>query len=153
MGKRDDAAVINDIVKGNEGNSLIAILQAIQLRYNYLPAPVLTLLSERLEVPISRLFSLATFYKSFSLEPRGKHVVKICLGTACHVKNGENLFDKARRDLELSEGEKTTKDRRFTLEKVRCLGCCSLAPVVCIDEETYGSVTQEKLSKIFNKYQ
>ena len=76
----------------------------------------------------------------------------MCLGTACHVKSGENLFDKAKRDLDLSAQEETTKDLRFTVEKVRCLGCCSLAPVVCINEDTYGSMTQEKLSAVFKKY-
>jgi NADH-quinone oxidoreductase subunit E len=127
-------------------------LQEVQSHYNHLPPQVLTLLSGKLEVPLSKLFSLATFYKSFSLEPRGKHIVKVCLGTACHVKSAENLFDKAKRDLDLSAQETTTKDLRFTLEKVRCLGCCSLAPVVCINEDTYGSMTQEKLSATFKKY-
>ena len=78
--------------------------------------------------------------------------MKVCLGTACHVKSGENLFEKARRDLDLSGDEVTTADVAFTLEKVRCLGCCSLAPVVCVNEDTYGSMTQDKLSKVLQKY-
>ena len=139
-------------LKKSGSSSLIAILQEVQSHYNHLPAHALTLLSDKLEVPLSKLFSLATFYESFSLEPRGKHIVKVCLGTACHVKSAENLFDKAKRDLDLSAQETTTKDLRFTLEKVRCLGCCSLAPVVCIDEDTHGSMTQEKLSATFKKY-
>ena len=152
MSAQKEAKVIDSIVKKSGGSSLIAILQEVQSNYNHLPPQVLTLLSAKLEVPLSKLFSLATFYKSFSLEPRGKHIVKVCLGTACHVKSAENLFDKAKRDLDLSAQETTTKDLRFTLEKVRCLGCCSLAPVVCINEDTYGSMTQEKLSATFKKY-
>ena len=152
MSAQKDAKVVNSIVKKSGGSSLIGILQEVQDHYNHLPPQVLTLLSEKLEVPLSKLFSLATFYKSFSLEPRGKHIVKVCLGTACHVKSAENLFDKAKRDLNLSAQEDTTKDLRFTVEKVRCLGCCSLAPVVCINEDTYGSMTQEKLSAVFKKY-
>jgi len=152
MSAQKDAQVIDGIVKKSGDNSLIAILQEVQSHYNHLPPQILTLLSERLEVPLSKLFALATFYKSFSLEPRGKHIVKVCLGTACHVKSAENLFDKAKRDLDLSAREETTKDLRFTVEKVRCLGCCSLAPVVCINEDTYGSMTQEKLSTVFKKY-
>jgi NADH-quinone oxidoreductase subunit E len=152
MSAQKEAKVIDSIVKKSGGSSLIAILQEVQSHYNHLPPQVLTLLSDKLEVPLSKLFSLATFYRSFSLEPKGKHVIKVCLGTACHVKSGENLFDKARRDLDLSEEHSTTADLRFTVEKVRCLGCCSLAPVVCINEETYGSLTQEKLSKVLKKY-
>ena len=152
MSAQKDAQVIDGIVKKSGDNSLIAILQEVQSHYNHLPPQILTLLSERLEVPLSKLFALATFYKSFSLEPRGKHIVKVCLGTACHVKSAENLLDKAKRDLNLSAQEETTKDLRFTVEKVRCLGCCSLAPVVCINEDTYGSMTQEKLSAVFKKY-
>ena len=147
-----DKKVIDGILKTCGDTSLIAILQAVQSHYNHLPEQVLALLSEKLGVPLSKLFSLATFYRSFSLEPKGKHVIKVCLGTACHVKSGENLFDKAKRDLDLSEEHSTTADLRFTVEKVRCLGCCSLAPVVCINEETYGSLTQEKLSKVLKKY-
>ena len=147
-----DEQIVNDLVKKHGGASLVSLLQEVQCHYNYLPERVLILLAQTLEVPLSRLFSLATFFKSFSLEQRGKNRVRVCLGTACHVKSGENLFEKARRDLNLSDNEVTTKDLRFTLEKVRCLGCCSLAPVVCINENTYGSMTQEKLSKVLRRF-
>src|SRR4030042_5861972 len=140
-----DEKIINNLVKQHGGGSLVSLLQNVQSHYNYLPEGILIQLGKTLEVPLSRLFSLATFFRSFSLQPRGKNRVKVCLGTACHVKSGENLFDKARRDLNLSEDEMTTQDLSFTLEKVRCLGCCSLAPVVCFNENTYGSMTQEKL--------
>jgi len=152
MGSVSDKKIIDKILKKVEGNSLISVLQGVQSHYNYLPERVLVLLSEKLDVPLCKLFSLVTFYRSFSLKPRGKNIVRVCLGTACHVKNSDNLLEKAKRDLELSEEETTTKDLGFTLEKVRCLGCCSLAPVVCINEDVYGSMTQEKLSKVLKAY-
>jgi len=148
-----DEKIINDLVKKHGGGSLVSLLQKVQEHYNYLPEGILILLGRALEVPVSRLFALATFFRSFSLQQRGKNRVKVCLGTACHVKSGENLFEKARRDLNLSGDEATTGDLSFTLEKVRCLGCCSLAPVVCVNDDTYGSMTQEKLSRVLKKYQ
>ena len=147
-----DEKIVNDLVKKHGGGSLVSLLQRVQSHYNYLPEGILILLGRALEVPVSRLFALATFFRSFSLQPRGKNRVKVCLGTACHVKSGENLFEKARRDLNLSGDEVTTGDLSFTLEKVRCLGCCSLAPVVSVNDDTYGSMTQDKLSKVLKKY-
>lgn len=152
MGSINDEKTVDKIIKKGGESSLIAILQEVQSHYNYLPEQVLTLLSKKLEIPLSKIFSLATFYRSFSLKPRGKNLLKVCLGTACHVKNGTNLLEKVRRDLSLSEEETTTGDLVFTVEKVRCLGCCSLAPVLSINEDTYGSMTQEKLSKVLKKY-
>lgn len=144
--------VIDEIIKKNGSASLIVLLQEVQSHYRYLPEEAIVLLGKKLEVPLSKIFTLATFYRSFSLKPRGKNIIKVCLGTACHVKSGTNLFEKAQRDLSLSEEEMTTGDSTFTLEKVRCLGCCSLAPVVRINEDTYGSMTQEKLSKVLKRY-
>jgi NADH-quinone oxidoreductase subunit E len=152
MGSINDEKTVDKIIKKGGECSLIAILQEVQSHYNYLPEQVLTLLSEKLEIPLSKIFSLATFYRSFSLKPRGKNLLKVCLGTACHVKSGTNLLEKVKRDLSLSEEETTTRDLVFTVEKVRCLGCCSLAPVVSVNEDTYGSMTQEKLSKVLKKY-
>ena len=152
MGSVNDEKTVDKIIKKGGESSLITILQEVQSHYNYLPEQVLTLLSKKLEVPLSEIFSLATFYRSFSLTPRGKNLLKVCLGTACHVKSGANLLEKVKRDLNLSEEETTTKDLGFTVEEVRCLGCCSLAPVVSINENTYGSMTQEKLSKVLKKY-
>jgi NADH-quinone oxidoreductase subunit E len=147
-----DAKIIKDLVTQHGGGSLVSLLQKVQSRYNHLPEEILILLSREAEVPLSRLFALSTFFRSFSLRPRGKNRVKVCLGTACHVKSGENLYEKAKRDLDLSGDEVTTGDLRFTLEKVRCLGCCSLAPVVCVNDDTYASMTQEKLAKVLKKY-
>ncbi len=147
-----DEKIIKDLVTQHGGGSMVSLLQKVQSHYNHLPEEILILLSREAEVPLSRLFALSTFFRSFSLQPRGKNRVKVCLGTACHVKSGENLYEKARRDLDLSGDEVTTGDLRFTLEKVRCLGCCSLAPVVCVNDDTYGSMTQEKLAKVLKKY-
>jgi NADH-quinone oxidoreductase subunit E len=147
-----DEKIIKDLVTKHAGGSLVSLLQKVQLRYNHLPEEILILVSREAEVPLSRLFALSTFFRSFSMRPRGKNRVKVCLGTACHVKSGENLYEKAMRDLNLSGDEVTTGDLRFTLEKVRCLGCCSLAPVVCVNDDTYGSMTQDKLSKVLQKY-
>ncbi|MBW1823685.1 MAG: NAD(P)H-dependent oxidoreductase subunit E [Deltaproteobacteria bacterium] len=152
MGSINDEKTVDKIIKKGGESSLIAILQEVQSHYNYLPEQVLTLLSKKLEIPLSKIFSLATFYRSFSLKPRGKNLLKVCLGTACHVKNGTNLLEKVKRDLSLSEEETTTSDLVFTVEKVRCLGCCSLAPVVSVNEDTHGSMTQEKMSKVLKKY-
>ena len=152
MGSVNDEKTVDKIIKRGGESSLITILQEVQSHYNYLPEQVLTLLSKKLEVPLSEIFSLVTFYRSFSLNPRGKNLLKVCLGTACHVKSGANLLEKVKRDLNLSEEETTTKDLGFTVEEVRCLGCCSLAPVVSINENTYGSMTQEKLSKVLKKH-
>ena len=152
MGSINDEKTVDKIIKKGGESSLIAILQEVQSHYNYLPEQVLNLLSKKLEIPLSKIFSLATFYRSFSLKPRGKNLLKVCLGTACHVKSGTNLLEKAKRDLSLSEEETTTSDLVFTVEKVRCLGCCSLAPVVSVNEDTHGSMTQEKMSKVLKKY-
>lgn len=152
MNPVSDEKMVDQIAKKVGGVSLIAVLQELQSHYNYLPETVLNLLSKKLDVPLSKLFALATFYQSFSLKPRGKNLVKVCLGTACHVKGGGHLLNKAKRDLKLSDEEMTTNDLSFTLEKVRCLGCCSLAPVVLINKDTYGSMTQEKMSKVLKKY-
>jgi len=152
MGSINDEKTVDKIIKKGGESSLIAILQEVQSHYNYLPEQVLTLLSKKLEIPLSKIFSLATFYRSFSLKPRGKNLLKVCLGTACHVKSGTNLLEKVKRDLSLSEEETTTRDLVFTVEKVRCLGCCSLAPVVSVNEDTHGSMTQEKMSKVLKKY-
>lgn len=152
MGSVNDEKTVDKIIKKGGESSLITILQEVQSHYNYLPEQVLNLLSKKLEVPLSEIFSLSTFYRSFSLKPRGKNLLKVCLGTACHVKSGANLLEKVKRDLNLSEEDTTTKDLGFTVEEVRCLGCCSLAPVVSVNEDTYGSMTQEKLSKVLEKY-
>lgn len=128
------------------------MLQDIQKKKGYLPEADLRCMAAELRVPLSRLFGLATFYKAFSLVPRGRHSVHVCLGTACHVRGGMRLLDKLERDLGIHAGE-TTEDRRFTLDAVRCVGCCGLAPVVVIDENFHGKLTQSKLNRVLKKYE
>jgi NADH-quinone oxidoreductase subunit E len=130
---------------------LIAMLQDIQKERGYLPEEDLARVASQVKVPLSRLFSLATFYKAFSLVPRGRHCVNVCLGTACHVRGGAKLLDKLERDLKVKPGE-TTEDKQFTLEAVRCVGCCGLAPVVVIDENFHGKLNQKSLDKVLQQY-
>ncbi len=131
---------------------LISLLQDIQSQFNYIPQDTLIRISQKLDIPLSQVFSVATFFKSFNLTPRGRHTITVCLGTACHVKGGQRLVDKMERDYHLKPGE-TTPDERFTLETVNCLGCCALGPVVVIDGKYERQVTPDKLDKILKKYE
>ncbi len=132
-------------------SNLIEILQDVQKHYRYIPPHVAGTLSEELDVPVSRIFNIATFYKGFTLKPRGKHTVSVCTGTACHVKGGTRMFENLKRELGVEEGG-TTEDLLFSLESVRCVGCCGLAPVVTIDDEVYGHISSVKLNKTIEKY-
>jgi len=136
---------------GNDKENLIMILQAIQAQYNYLPQPVLAYLSEKIEIPLSRIYGVATFYSTFSLEPRGKNIISICLGTACHVRGAGKVLERIEDTLNVTNG-KTTDDGQFTLESVRCIGCCSLGPVVKINEDVYGRIASEDLTQILDNY-
>jgi len=136
---------------GRDKSALIAILQDIQEEYNYLPKEALCAVSTQLEVPASRIYEVATFYNTFSLNPRGQYLVEVCAGTACHVQGAFNLMDRLQRDLGIECGE-TTKDNMFTLEEVRCLGCCSLAPVVRIGGNIHPYLTQDEIPRILRNY-
>jgi NADH-quinone oxidoreductase subunit E len=131
---------------------LISLLQDIEAEFNYLPQDVLIRIGQRLDIPLSQVFSVATFFQAFSLKPRGRHTITICLGTACHVKGGHRLVEKMERDFGVKPGE-TTEDQRFTLEAANCLGCCALGPVVVVDGKYEGQVNPEKLDKILKNYQ
>ena len=131
---------------------LISLLQDIQAEFNYLPQETLVKISRKLDIPLSQVFSVATFFQSFSLKPRGRHTITVCLGTACHVKGGQRLVDKIARDYKIGPGE-TTQDERFTLETANCLGCCALGPVVVVDGNYEGHVTPDKLDKILKNYE
>lgn len=131
--------------------SLIMILQDIQGVYKYLPEPALRQVANRLKVPLSQVYGVATFYKVFSLQPRGKNLIQVCCGTACHVKGAPLMVDRVERALGVKCGG-TTKDKKFTLETVRCVGACALAPVVMIGEDTYGRLTQDAVDRILKKY-
>ncbi|MBN1695223.1 NADH-quinone oxidoreductase subunit NuoE [candidate division WOR-3 bacterium] len=135
----------------NEADSLISILLDIQSEYNYLPKEALITVAEILNIPLIQVYSAATFYKVFSLKPRGKHIINVCIGTACHVRGGERIVDEVKKKLGIDVGE-TTRDKLFTLETVRCLGCCALGPVVLIDNTYYSHVTQKMVGAILNEY-
>ena len=136
---------------GAEKSSLIAILQDIQEAFNYLPKDVLIFLNEAMDVPLARIYEVATFYNAFSLTPRGKYVIEVCAGTACHVTGALTLMERLERELEIKCGG-TTGDEVFTLEQVRCLGCCSLAPVVRIGGNIHAYLTQDEIPKILRNY-
>ena len=126
-----------------EQGLLISMLQDIQAEFNYLPKETLLRVSEKLDIPASQVFSVATFFKAFSLKPRGRHVIHVCTGTACHVRGAKRIVDKLQRDLEISAGE-TTSDLEFTLETVNCVGSCALGPMVVLDGEYHGQMNMEK---------
>jgi NADH-quinone oxidoreductase subunit E len=126
-------------------------MQDIQRLENYLPPETLKYVSRRMEVPISRVYHIATFYKSFSLEPRGRHIIRVCLGTACHLNGAVQNREQIERVLEIRDGE-TTSDMIFSLEAVNCLGTCALAPVAMVDDEYYGEVTPGKVERILDNY-
>jgi len=132
-------------------NALIAMLQDVQNDYSYLPQDVLNHISRTLGVPLSRTYSLATFYRAFSLKPKGRHPVAVCLGTACHVRAAVKILEKFERQLGIKCGQ-TTPDLNFGLETVRCLGCCGLAPVVTVGTELYGKVSLNKVDQIIKQH-
>jgi len=148
-----DAAEVDAILarfpeaRGN----LIEILHEIQALYGYLPEAVLRYVADKKSTPMTRLFNIATFYHSFHLTPQGRHKACVCLGTACHVKGSAGLLDELGRRLNVGEGD-TTSDSRYTVGVVRCVGACSMAPVMVIDNDTYGGMTSTKVPGILKKY-
>lgn len=137
---------------GNDKENLIMILQAIQRRYNFLPQATLKYLAEKIDVPYSQIYGVGTFYATFSLEPKGRNIISICLGTACHVRGGERVRERIEDTLNLN-GKKTTEDMRFTLEGVRCIGCCSLGPVMKVNEDVHGRIGADEVKKVLEKYE
>jgi NADH-quinone oxidoreductase subunit E len=135
----------------NEKKALISILQDIQAEYNYLPQEALRFVSESLGVPLIDIIDVATFYRAFSLEPRGEHLITVCLGTACHVRGGYKILEEFEKKLSIEAGE-TTPDNQFTLETVACLGCCAIGPVVVIDGHYHAQTTIRVVSSILKKY-
>ena len=148
-----DLKKVDEIVDGYDGDSswLVMILQDVQDEYNYLPRPALKRVSELLDVSPSRVFNVATFYSSFSLTERGKHLIKVCDGTACHLRSGPLLRYEIERRLGIGEGQ-TTDDKMFTLEVVACLGACALAPVMTVGSQYHGQMTLEKVRQTLDEY-
>jgi NADH-quinone oxidoreductase subunit E len=132
--------------------NLIMILQAIQRHYNYLPKPALTYLSAKIGVPYSKIYEVATFYSTFSLEPRGRNIISICLGTACHVRGAERIRERLHESLNIADGQ-TTGDGRYTLESVRCIGCCSLGPVLKVNDDMHGRIATDEVEKVLGQYE
>ncbi len=149
MDKR--VAAIIDKYNADEGQ-LISILQDIQSELYYLPKETLIQVSDAMGIPLSRVYSVATFFKAFSLKPRGKHLIDVCLGTACHVRGAPKVLEQIERSLKISRGE-TTSDFKFTLETVNCMGCCALGPVVRLDGKYFGQMSAGKVDSILNKYE
>ena len=135
----------------NEKKALLSILQDIQEEYNYLPKEALINVSKILDIPLIDVIGVATFYSSFSLKPRGKHIITTCLGTACHVKGGPKILNEFERKLNITAGS-TTADKQFTLETVACLGCCAIGPVVEVDGNYYSQTTIKTVHSILKKY-
>lgn len=133
---------------GAEPSNVIAILQDIQAQYRYLPREIFPYLARKLQMSAAKIYSVATFYENFSLEPKGKYVIKICDGTACHVRKSVPILEKMRESLGLSAGKLTTDDMMFTVETVSCLGACGLAPACTVNDKVYPSMTPEKAEEL-----
>ena len=134
----------------NNHYKLIPILQEIQEVYQYLPEEIMTYISTALGISPAQIYGVATFYSHFTLVPKGKHIIKVCDGTACHVKKSGEILKILKKELNLSDKKTNSDDGLFTLETVACLGACGLAPVVVIDEQVYGSVTPDKMTALIN---
>lgn len=148
---RKFAAVLEILTKyKHDKTRLITILQEVQEEYRYLPEQVLTYIATALDMPVAEVYGVATFYAHFSLKPKGKYVVKVCDGTACHVKGSMKLVDDLYKKLKLNKEKHTTDDMMFTLETVSCLGACGLAPVMVINEKVFGAVTPDKIDGIID---
>lgn len=137
---------------GSKKGTLIPILQRAQDMFGYLPREVLIRISEKTGIPISQVYGVVTFYAQFHLEPRGRNIIRSCQGTACHVRGAKAILNELSSCLGLEGEEVTTKDLRFTLETVACIGCCGLAPVIMINDDTHGRLTPEAIKGILDKY-
>ena len=133
-------------------SSLIPMLQEIQATFYYLPEPALRRVARKLQLPLSEVYQVATFYRCFSLKPRGKHLVQVCMGTACHVRGGDLILERVETEAGIPGTGNTSADMQFTVEPVRCLGCCGLAPVMRVDKDTFAHLEQGKVRGVLNKY-
>lgn len=148
-----DIKKIDDIISRYETSeeSLLAILQDFQREFRYVPEESMQRLSEILYVPESKIYAMSTFYKALSLEPKGRHTIKVCTGTACHLKGAGRILETIERELGV-ERDCTTEDKRFTVESVNCVGACAMAPVVVVDEDYFGHMRSSKIMDVLNKY-
>jgi len=148
-----DSSAIDAIIEKYETKSsaILAILQDIQAKEKYLPKETLEYVGGKLQIPLNKIYRIATFYRAFSLNPRGRHEVCVCLGTACHVRGAQRIVDQMNLELGIRPGE-TTKDRNFTLETVNCLGVCAAGPVVAIDGQYFGKMSPGKVEGTVKKF-
>ena len=152
MDKVFDYSIVDAIVDEHDSkpSAIIAILQAVQEHYHYLPHEIFEYLSAKLHMSCASIYSVATFYENFSLEPKGKYVIKVCDGTACHVRGSIPILERIRKELGLSEQKTTTDDLLFTVETVSCLGACGLAPVITVNDKVHPSMTPDKAAELIN---
>ncbi|HUH67116.1 MAG TPA: NAD(P)H-dependent oxidoreductase subunit E [Syntrophales bacterium] len=150
---KEQLAKLDGIIKKykDKPGSLIPVLEEAQMALEYLPMPILRIIAKGLNLPLSRVYGVVTFYSFFTMTPRGKHTVRVCLGTACYVRGGKGIMDQMHKELGVKEKE-TTPDRLFSLESVRCLGACGLAPVIVITEDVHGRMKTQKVKEILNQY-
>ena len=148
-----DAGALNSLIDsyGCDPVQIIAMLQNIQEQYGYLPREAFRILSQRLRMSEARIYSIATFYENFSLEPKGKYVIRVCDGTACHVRKSIPILERLRKELGMPEGKRTTEDQMFTLETVSCLGACGLAPVITVNDKVYPAVTPDSAAELIKE--
>lgn len=153
MEKKRPEEVLSDILKpyARNGESLLAILQDIQSAFSYVPEGVLPDIAAWTEVPLARVYAVATFYNAFSLTPKGEFVIKVCMGTACHVRGAPGIVEELEALLGIGRGE-TTKDGRFTLETVNCVGACAIGPVAVVNDHYHGNLTRNEIKAILKNY-
>lgn len=151
MEQNFDYSVIDEIIALHKSGSIIAILQSAQEHYRYLPREIFPYLAKKLDTSEARIYSVATFYENFSLEPKGKYVIKVCDGTACHVRKSIPILERLRQILNLSKEKNTTDDLLFTVETVSCLGACGLAPVLTVNDKVYPAMSPEKAEALIQE--
>lgn len=149
-----DLSPVDVIVKPYLGKKemIIPVLQQVQEHYGYLPRPAMEQVSRRMLIPMSRLYGVATFYAQFKMRPRGRYIIRVCKGTACHIQGSPKIAERIEENLGIQSGE-TTSDLRFTLEEVACIGACALAPVIMINDNPHGRLTPDKIKDILNNYE
>jgi NADH-quinone oxidoreductase subunit E len=149
-----DLKKVDEIIGKYEGEEgvLIQVLLDMQREFNWISKEAIVRISERLKIPISQIYRIASFYKVMSLTPIGRHLIQVCLGTACHVRGAPRILDKIEESLKIKEGE-TTPDMKFTLRRVNCVGCCAMGPVMIVDKDYHGKVTVAKTDEILEKYE
>lgn len=135
-----------------KGDNIITVLQQIQNEFGYIPEETVHWFAKRSDIPSSKFYGVITFYSQFHLAPRGKNIVTVCAGTVCHVKGAPRIISKIQEDLKLKEDQDTTRDKKFTLERVNCVGACSIAPVVLVNEKVFGKVTPTSMVKSLKEY-